>query len=378
MPKVVHVVGARPNFIKAAPVMAALERGGGITQRLIHTGQHYDDALSRVFFDELRLPRPDQDLGVGSGTHAAQTAAVLLRLEPILVAERPDLVVVIGDVNSTLAAALVAAKLGIPVAHLEAGLRSFDRRMPEETNRVVADHLSALLLAPTDTAAANLAREGLPPAAIATVGNVAIDTLLAHRAGAPWDDVRRTLSIEDRRYAVLTLHRPSNVDDPGRLRALLEEVVRAAGSWPVLFPVHPRTARQLAAAGLEGAGLEGAGLDGAGLTGSGSGLRVCDPLGYRAFVALMDHAACVFTDSGGIQAETTVLGVPCLTLRDTTEWPETTSSGTNTLVGTDLDMLGLWVAAALGEPRASTPIPSWDGHAADRAADAIRAWLAAR
>jgi UDP-N-acetylglucosamine 2-epimerase (non-hydrolysing) len=362
--KILHVVGARPNFVKAAPVIAALAAHGGVTQRLIHTGQHYDDALSRVFFEELRLPRPDQDLGVGSGTHAAQTAAVMLRLEPILIEERPDLVVAVGDVNSTLAAALVAAQLGIPVAHVEAGLRSFDRRMPEEANRVVADHLSVLLLAPTETAAANLIREGLPPATVATVGNVAIDTLLAHRAGAPWDDVRRSAAIEERRYAVLTLHRPANVDDPARLRAVVDEVVRAAGSWPVVFPVHPRTARQLAAAGIGATDPR---------------LRLCPPFGYRTFLALMDHAAAVFTDSGGIQAETTALGVPCFTLRDTTEWPETIESGTNTLVGTDLDTLGLWVAAALGGTRPTPPaIPRWDGHAAVRAADAMLGWLETR
>jgi UDP-N-acetylglucosamine 2-epimerase (non-hydrolysing) len=363
MPKVVHVVGARPNFVKVAPVMAALARRGTITQRLVHTGQHYDDALSRIFFDELQLPRP-VDLGVGSGTHAAQTAAVLLRLEPVLAAERPDLVVVVGDVNSTLAAALVAAKLDIPVAHLEAGLRSFDRRMPEETNRVVADHVSALLLAPSATAAANLAREGVPPASIVMIGNVMIDTLLAHRAAAPWDEVCRALDVSDRRYAVLTLHRPANVDAPERLRALVDAVARAAGSWPVVFPAHPRTASRLEAHGIDFAG---------------TGLRVCAPLGYRAFLALMDHAACVFTDSGGVQAETTALGVPCLTLRDTTEWPETIAQGTNTLVGTDPDALGLSVAAALGGRRPPpAPIPGWDGHAADRAADAIARWLETR
>jgi UDP-N-acetylglucosamine 2-epimerase (non-hydrolysing) len=364
MPKVVHVVGARPNFVKIAPVMAALGAAGDITQRLVHTGQHYDEALSRIFFDELPLPRPDCDLGVGSGTHAAQTAGVMVQLEPVLVAERPDLVVVVGDVNSTLAAALVAAKLHLPVAHLEAGLRSFDRRMPEETNRVLVDHVSALLLAPTATAAANLTREGLAPATIATVGNVMIDTLLAHRAGAPWDEVRRTLELDERRYAVLTLHRPSNVDEPARLRALVAEVSRAAGSWPVVFPAHPRTVRQLAAHGVDVAG---------------SNVRLCAPLGYRAFLALMDHAACVFTDSGGIQVETTALGVRCLTLRDNTEWPETTDAGTNTLVGTDPDTIGLWAAAALGAPKpALPPIALWDGHAADRTAAAIRAWLAAR
>jgi UDP-N-acetylglucosamine 2-epimerase (non-hydrolysing) len=359
---ILHVVGARPNFVKVAPLMTALARHAAIRQRLVHTGQHYDDALSRIFFDELRLPRADHDLGVGSGTHAAQTAAVMLRLEPVLFAERPDLIVAIGDVNSTLAAALVAAKLDIPVAHLEAGLRSFDRRLPEETNRVVVDHVSDLLLAPTPSAAANLAREGMAPASIVTVGNVMIDTLLAHRAAAPWDDVRRDLAIPHRGYAVLTLHRPANVDAPERLRALVDAVSHAAGSRPVVFPAHPRTAARLAAHGIDL---------------SGTSLRVCPPLGYRAFLALMDHAACVFTDSGGIQAETTALGVPCLTLRDTTEWPETIAQGTNTLVGPDPDGLGRCVAAALAGTRPpAASIPGWDGHAADRAADAIVAWLA--
>lgn len=362
MLKVVHVVGARPNFVKIAPVMAALRAGGEITQYLAHTGQHYDDALSKIFFEELRLPRPDCDLGVGSGTHAVQTAAVMVEIEPILVAERPDVVVVVGDVNSTLAAALVAAKLDLPVVHLEAGLRSFDRRMPEETNRVVVDHLSSLLLAPTETAAANLVREGLDTTTIATVGNVMIDTLLAHRAAAPWDEVRRSLALEDQQYAVLTLHRPANVDEPAQLHALVEQVSRAAGDRPVVFPAHPRTRRQLESYSMELAR---------------SNVRICAPLGYRAFVALMDHAAGVFTDSGGIQAETTALGVPCLTLRDSTEWPETISAGTNTLAGMDPDAVGAWVAATVGAPRrALPPIPFWDGRAAIRAAAAIRGWLA--
>ena len=340
--------------------MTALARLGGIGQRLVHTGQHYDDALSRVFFDELGLPQPDHQLGVGSGSHAEQTAAVLVGVERVLRDERPDGVVVVGDVNSTLAAALAAAKLGIPVAHLEAGLRSGDRTMPEEINRIVADHLSALLLAPSHTAAAHLAREGVAAGAIATVGNVMIDTVLAHRANAPWDAVRAAHAIDHRAYVVLTLHRPANVDDSARLGSLVDGVLRAAAPLPVVFPAHPRIVRPLDASGA----------------GTRPGLRVTGPLGYGDFLALMDHAAEVFTDSGGIQAETTALGVPCFTLRDTTEWPETIASGTNTLAGADPARLAAAVAARRGEPRRGPPpIPLWDGRAGERAAAAIRDWL---
>ncbi len=365
MRTVLHVVGARPNFVKAAPVVAALARRDRLRQRLVHTGQHYDDALSQVFFDELGLPRPDHHLGVGSGPPGEPTAAGLLRLERVLLDERPDLVVVIGDVNSTLAAALAAAKLEIPVAHLEAGLRSFDRRMPEETNRVVADHLSALLLAPSATAAANLTREGVAPGAIATIGNVMIDTLIAHRGDASaWADVQARLDLRHRTYAVLTLHRPANVDTPERLRDLVQCVAAAAAPLPVVFPIHPRTAQRLETFGIDAAA---------------AGLRVTAPLAYRAFLALMDHASAVFTDSGGIQPETTALGVPCFTLRDTTEWPETLDAGTNTLVGSTAETLARAVVAERERPRAARPpIPLWDGGAGERAAAAIAGWLGAR
>jgi UDP-N-acetylglucosamine 2-epimerase (non-hydrolysing) len=364
MPVVLHVVGARPNFVKAAPVIAALARRGGIRQRLVHTGQHYDHALSRVFFDELGLPEPDHHLDAGGGSHAAQTAAVLVGIERVLRLERPDLVVAVGDVNSTLAAALAAAKLDVPVAHLEAGLRSFDRRMPEEINRVVTDHVSSLLLAPSATAAANLAREGIAADTVATVGNVMIDTLMAQRRMEDWPALASSLGLEARGYAVLTLHRPANVDDGSRLGRLVRAIGAAAAPHPVVFPVHPRTARRLASFGIDVAA---------------AGLRLVDPLPYRAFLAVMDHAAEVFTDSGGIQAETTVLDVPCYTLRDSTEWPETIEAGTNTLAGDDAVELASAVRRARGRsPATRPPIALWDGRAGERAAAAIADWLGAR
>ena len=332
MPRIVHVVGARPNFVKIAPIMAALRQHDGVDQRLVHTGQHHDRRLADALFEDLGLPAPDHDLRVGSGTHAEQTAAVMVRLEPVLVDERPDLVVVVGDVNSTVAAALVAAKRGLPVAHVEAGLRSFDRSMPEEINRIVTDQLSTILLAPTDDAAANLRGEGRPAAAITVVGNVMIDALLAHRAGLRWPSVDDGLDLGERGYLVLTLHRPANVDDPARLTAILARVADAAADLPVVFPVHPRTGRLLAGGACR----------------IPPGVRPIEPLGYRRFLALMDHAASVITDSGGIQEETTALGVPCFTVRDTTEWPRTVSGGTNTLVGADAVRL----AAAMAELRA--------------------------
>jgi len=363
MPKIVHVVGARPNFMKIAPIISALGAHAAVTQRLVHTGQHYDHKMAHVFFDELGLPRPDRDLEVGSGTHAEQTGAVMVRFEKVLTDERPDLVVVVGDVNSTLAAALVAAKMGVPVAHVEAGLRSFDWTMPEEINRVVTDRLSAVLLAPSEDGAVNLRREGAPEKSIFVVGNVMIDTLLAHRATAPWPAVASAHALADRGYAVLTLHRPANVDDPARLRLLVDRLRHIAARMPVVFPIHPRTLRRFEEHGL---GAEA------------SGLRLIDPLGYREFLALMDHAACVLTDSGGIQEETTVLGVPCFTLRDNTERPVTIDEGTNTLVMAD----GRLLAGAFddlvqsGGKRGRVP-NLWDGQAGRRTADVLTRYLGA-
>jgi UDP-N-acetylglucosamine 2-epimerase (non-hydrolysing) len=362
MPKIVHVVGARPNFVKIAPIVAALRDYPAITQRLIHTGQHYDHEMAQVFLEQLGLPQPDRNLEVGSSSHAEQTAAVMVRFERVVDEERPDMVVVVGDVNSTLGATLVAAKMGVPVAHVEAGLRSFDRTMPEEINRIVTDRLSAILLSPSVDGAENLRREGAPESTIFVVGDVMIDTLLAHRAEAPWDEVRRRFGLEDRGYAVLTLHRPANVDDPARLQQIIGRLQQVTAHLPVVFPIHPRTARRFAEHGIAPEAI---------------GLRLIDPLGYREFLALMDHAGCMLTDSGGIQEETTVLGVPCFTLRDNTERPVTISEGTNTLVMADGRLLGQAFddLVATGGKRGRVP-DLCDGQAGRRSAAIIARALA--
>ena len=357
MKTILHVVGARPNFIKIAPVMEALAGRDGMRQVLVHTGQHYDEGMARVFFRDLGLPRPDRDLEVGSGTQAEQTAAILVRFEKLVAEERPDLIVVVGDVNSTLAASLVAAKAGVPLAHVEAGLRSFDLSMPEEVNRMVTDRLSAVLLTPSMDGNLNLLREGVPAERIHFVGNVMIDTLRKHRHHAPWPAVRDRLGLAERGYAVLTLHRPSNVDSAEALSTVLGRLQPVAGEYPVVFPVHPRTARRLAEHGLDG---------------ESAFLRRTEPLGYLDFLALMDHAALVLTDSGGIQEETTVLGVPCFTLRDNTERPVTVEQGTNTLVGADARGLAGAYADFRRTGGKQGRIPEkWDGAAGDRAATVL-------
>jgi len=357
MKKILHVVGARPNFMKTAPVMEALSRRVGVTQRLVHTGQHYDEKMAGIFFEQLGLPRPDRDLEVGSGTQAEQTAAVMVKFERVLDEERPDVVVVVGDVNSTLAATLVAAKAGVPVAHVEAGLRSFDLSMPEEINRMVTDRLAEILLTPSRDADDNLRKEGVGEERIHFVGNVMIDTLMRHRARAPWGEVSGRLSLRERGYSVLTLHRPANVDAPDALARILARIAPVAAEYPVVFPVHPRTALRMKESGLEPP--------------AGS-VRLVEPLGYLEFLALMDHAAVVLTDSGGIQEETTVLGVPCFTLRDNTERPVTVTEGTNTLVGADAR--GLEQAFRALRERGVRPvrIPElWDGHAGERIAEIL-------
>lgn len=341
---------------------------------LVHTGQHYDEALSRLFFDQLGLPRPDVNLEVGSGLHGAQTGLVMERLEPVVVDWKPDAVVVVGDVNSTLAAALVAAKLHVPVAHIEAGLRSFDRTMPEEINRVLTDDVATWLFASEPSAVVNLRLEGHPDEQIHLVGNVMIDSLerflpAARRsgalaaydllAGAPSGD-----AAPARPFALVTLHRPSNVDDAVRLAALAGALAEIGRRVPVLFPAHPRTAARLRALGLTAQFLDA-------WDPQRRGVRLVPPLGYLQFLHLMSAAACVLTDSGGIQEETTVLGVPCLTLRETTERPITVDEGTNTVVGLDPARILAAADAALSahsprsSPEASRP-PLWDGHAAER------------
>jgi UDP-N-acetylglucosamine 2-epimerase (non-hydrolysing) len=361
---VLHVVGARPNFMKAAPVVAALAAAGPVDQVLVHTGQHYDANMSAVFFDELGLPRPDVNLGVGSGSHAAQTAAVMLRFEEVALARRPDLVLVYGDVNSTLAAALVCAKLGIPVGHVEAGLRSFDRTMPEEINRLLTDQIAALLFTPSADGDENLLREGIPPARIHLVGNVMIDTLqrLLPRARERWPRLSGRFGLQGR-YGLVTLHRPSNVDEGQSLLDIMAALDDVGRRLPLLFPVHPRTRQRLA------------GLD---WTPPHAGLRLVEPLGYLDFLALSASAALVITDSGGIQEESTFLGVPCLTLRPNTERPVTVSLGTNILVGRDLARLRAEaLRAAAGQGKQGGIPPLWDGHAGERIARVIlddRAW----
>jgi len=359
---VVCVVGARPNFMKMGPVVHELARRG-IDHRLIHTGQHYDEDLSEVFFRELDLPRPDVDLEIGSDSHARQTARILIAFEEVCSRFAPRLVMVAGDVNSTVAAALAAVKLGIPVAHVEAGLRSFDRAMPEEINRVVTDHLSSLLFTTEASGEANLRREGIAADRVHFVGNCMVDTLRRHAEAAvaetPWED----FGLAPGGYALLTLHRPANVDDPAVLGSLLAVVGRIAERLPVVFPVHPRTADRLAAAGAA----------------PPPAVRRCPPLPYRAFVGLMARARCVLTDSGGIQEETTALGVPCLTLRDNTERPVTVEQGTNRLVGTAPERIAAAVDDVLAGRWPAGRLPErWDGRAAERIGEVIERWSAER
>ena len=363
MNKIVHITGARPNFPKAAPVLAALR--GRAEQVLVHTGQHYDDRLSRVFFDELGLPEPDLNLGVGSGSHAAQTAAVMTGLEQVFLEQRPGLVVVYGDINSTLAAALVAAKLLIPVAHVEAGLRSFDLTMPEEVNRRVTDQLSDLLLVTSADAVGHLAREGVPAGRIHFVGNPMIDTLLKHLDRFDEAAARQRHGLSGA-YLVATLHRPSNVDDPAAVAQLVSVLHKAAEQVPVVIPLHPRGRVALEEAGLN----------------ASSGIRICDPLPYTAFLGLVRGASAVLTDSGGVQEEASVLGVPCLTMRPNTERPVTITHGTNRLVGVDgvLAALDEVLAAPVGPrpaPLENRP-PLWDGSAGPRIATVLLDWLATR
>jgi UDP-N-acetylglucosamine 2-epimerase (non-hydrolysing) len=354
--RVVHVVGARPNFMKVAPVMRALSARGA-EQVLVHTGQHYDPQMSKVFFRDLGLPKPDIHLEVGSAPHGEQTGRVMITFERALrELPRPDWVLVPGDVNSTVAAALVAVKLEIPVAHLEAGLRSFDRTMPEEHNRVVADHLAERLLTPSADADENLRREGIPASRVARVGNVMIDTLHHHLPAAEALGMPRTMEVRPRGYALVTLHRPANVDAPEVLARLFTALARVAQRMPVLFPVHPRTRVRLQ--GLEVPG----------------GLRLCAPLGYLECLSLSSAAAVILTDSGGLQEEATALGVPCLTLRDNTERPITVTEGTNTVVGTDPDRILAEVDQVLaGRGKVGRRPELWDGKAGERVADALAA-----
>jgi len=370
--RILCIVGARPNFMKIAPIMRAFAAEPALQGLLLHTGQHYDEAMKAAFFDELSIPEPDVDLGVGSASHAVQTAEIMHRFEPELDRLCPGAVLVVGDVNSTIACALVAVKKGLPVIHVEAGLRSWDRSMPEEINRVLTDQISDLLSTTEPDAARNLAREGIDPARIHFVGNVMIDTLRYNRpratrpadlfAGLPGGD--RLLGAAG--YGLLTLHRPANVDDPDVLRALLDLLCDLADELPLVFPLHPRTRARIEAAGL-GQRLE-------------TGLLAMPPLGYLDMLGLMAGARLVLTDSGGIQEETTALGVPCLTLRESTERPITVTAGTNTVVGTDPPerIRSAFRAALEGRGKAGRVPELWDGHAAERIAAVTATWAKGR
>ncbi|WP_228266537.1 non-hydrolyzing UDP-N-acetylglucosamine 2-epimerase [Ornithinimicrobium ciconiae] len=358
-PLVVHITGARPNFPKAAPVIAALG-DYPVTQLLVHTGQHYDEKMSEVFFRQLGLPEPDVNLGVGSGAHGAQTAAIMVGLEELFADRRPDLVVVYGDVNSTVAAAVVAVKMGIPIAHVEAGLRSFDRRMPEEINRLLTDRISDLLLVTSVDAIAHLGHEGAPADSIHFVGNPMIDTLLRHLESLDTEGVAASVGLDTTQpYAVATLHRPGNVDDPADVAELVRAMHAVADQVKVVIPLHPRGRGRLEEAGF---------MD-------HDNLSVIDPLGYVEFLGLVKGAAAVVTDSGGVQEETTVMGVPCLTLRPNTERPVTITHGTNQLV--QRDTLPGAIADVLAAGRQETwPVPPlWDGHAGPRIAAVLAAHL---
>jgi UDP-N-acetylglucosamine 2-epimerase (non-hydrolysing) len=369
--RILCVVGARPNFMKIAPIMAAFADSDRIEGVLIHTGQHYDDAMKTAFFAQLGIPEPDVDLGVGSGSHAVQTAEIMLRFEPVLDAWPCDAVLVVGDVNSTIACALVAAKKGVPIIHVEAGLRSFDRSMPEEINRVLTDQLATLLFTTERRARDNLEREGVALDRVRFVGNVMIDTLLHNRARCP--TVREVLAgvpgsgrcFGAAGFAVTTLHRPSNVDDPQVLARLVGVLGEVASLLPVLFTVHPRTLARLGEFGL----LEAASRQ----------LLLVPPLPYLELLALVGEARLVLTDSGGLQEETTALGVPCLTLRDNTERPITVDEGTNTVVGTDPAAILHCVHETLGGGGKRGRVPElWDGRAAERIRDEILLWATAR
>jgi UDP-N-acetylglucosamine 2-epimerase (non-hydrolysing) len=353
--KLIVVAGARPNFMKVAPIMWEVARRSGVSARLVHTGQHYDEKMSKLFFDQLRIPKPDVDLEVGSGSHAVQTAEVMKRFEPVVLDQKPDAVVVVGDVNSTIACALTAVKLGVPVAHVEAGLRSFDRTMPEEINRILTDAISRWLFVSEPSGVENLRKEGTDPGRVFFVGNVMIDTLVACRDQFEAAVDLGAFGVRPGEYGVLTLHRPANVDDPAVFAELLRAVADIQRDLPLVFPVHPRTRKALAAQQVELPNV-----------------KLVDPLGYLEFMKLVSHARLVLTDSGGIQEETTYLGVPCLTLRENTERPSTVEQGTNVLVGLGPDRITEAARTVLRAGRTRHQVPDkWDGQAARRILDVL-------
>jgi UDP-N-acetylglucosamine 2-epimerase (non-hydrolysing) len=405
--KILTVVGARPNFMKAAAIIEAIREhnsevghggsGPAIHHVLVHTGQHYDNVMSGSFFADLNMPAPDILLGVGSGSHVVQTAEILIKFEAVLLSERPDAVLVVGDVNSAVACALVTAKIAFDttgmrplLAHVESGLRSFDRLMPEEVNRVVTDHVSDLLLVSEQSGVRNLLAEGISPDAIHFVGNTMIDSLLRFKEKAETSDVLDRLGLRtavengkgghSARYALLTLHRPSNVDNRDTFLNIVGGLEELAGEIPILFPVHPRTQKEIRQFGLEGRlNIHGGNGNGEARGGNGAaGLRLTAPLGYLDFVCLMKHAAVVVTDSGGVQEETTCLGVPCVTVRDNTERPVTVETGTNVVAGTTRHRIQAAIRQQMGrESPNGTPL-KWDGHAGTRILEVLIQTLSGR
>ena len=385
--KVLIIVGARPNFMKAAPIISALRENNTsgeantINYLLVHTGQHYDNDMSDVFFRDLEMPKPDLNLGVGSGTHARQTAEIMISFEKVCIDNKPDLVMVVGDINSTIACALVAAKMHIPVAHVEAGLRSFDKRMPEEINRVLTDRISDILFTTCDVANQNLLREGVQREKIFFVGNVMVDTLNLYKKRAEQSDILKRLGLTDEQaahetekrsskdYGVLTLHRPSNVDEKKDFLNVIEILIEITKKIPVIFPIHPRTKKRIQAYQMQ----DFFEFEGENAMSSRGKITCIDPLSYLEFLKLMKDARLVLTDSGGIQAETTVLGIPCLTLRENTEWLVTLNAGSNVLTGIDREKIIGEVERILSRVNRKIKIPPlWDGNTSRRIVDVLR------
>jgi UDP-N-acetylglucosamine 2-epimerase (non-hydrolysing) len=355
MKRILNVVGARPNFMKIAPIHREMQKNGNIAPHIIHTGQHYDEKMSKLFFNDLHMPKPDEFLGVGSGSHAEQTAKVMLEFEKVCKKYSPDLVVVVGDVNSTLACSIVASKLWIPVAHVEAGLRSFDRKMPEEINRIVTDSVSDLLFISEPNGKINLKNEGVNPDKMHFVGNVMIDSLINFLKVANQSEIMNQLDLTENNFVLVTLHRPSNVDDEGNCRRILEALITISEEIKVVFPIHPRTQKNIEKLGLD-KNLEGI-----------NNICFTPPLGYLDFIKLEAKCKFVITDSGGLQEETTYLGKPCLTVRENTERPITIQIGTNEMVGTDMDLLIKYSTQILNDNWKAGKIPDyWDGKTAER------------
>jgi UDP-N-acetylglucosamine 2-epimerase (non-hydrolysing) len=353
--RVISVVGARPNFMKVAPMHEAFQKYPSISHRIVHTGQHYDANMSKIFFDDLELPHPDVYLGIGSGSHAVQTAKIMVEFEKIVLSEKPDMVIVVGDVNSTVACSLVCSKLLVPVAHVEAGLRSFDRMMPEEINRIITDSIADFLFVSERSGLKNLRNEGIPDSKVFFVGNVMIDSLIHFKEKAGRSTIRKTLGVEGKQYAIVTLHRPSNVDVQENLASILSMLEKISQRHAVIFPVHPRTRKMIGEFKL----VKKLRLN--------TNIILCDPLGYLDFLCLLESAALAITDSGGIQEETTYLGIPCFTMRENTERPATISEGTNKLMGFDYAKTAVEAETVFHGKYKKGKIPElWDGQTAER------------